>query len=46
MALKLYSGRNDALKVYATDWKVFAKELNKTDKEAYNSVEKRLTKRL
>jgi hypothetical protein len=32
MALKLYTGRNSALKVYATDWKVFAKELYKTDK--------------
>lgn len=32
MALKLYTGRASALKVYATDWKVFAKELYKTDK--------------
>jgi len=32
MALKLYTGRNSAVKVYATDWKVFAKELYKTDK--------------
>jgi hypothetical protein len=32
MALKLYTGRNSALKVYATDWKLFAKELYKTDK--------------
>lgn len=40
MALKLYSGRNDALKVYATDWKVFAKELNKTDKEASIQLKK------
>lgn len=32
MALKLYTGRNSALKVYATDWKIFAKELYKTDK--------------
>ncbi len=40
MALKLYSGRNDALKVYATDWKIFAKELNKTDKEASFQLKK------
>lgn len=40
MALKLYTGRNDALKVYATDWKVFAKELNKTDKEASIQLKK------
>jgi hypothetical protein len=40
MALKLYSGRNSALKVYATDWKVFAKELNKTDKEASIQLKK------
>jgi hypothetical protein len=32
MALKLYTGRNSAIKVYASDWKAFAKELYKTDK--------------
>jgi hypothetical protein len=32
MALKLYTGRASALKVYASDWKAFAKELYKTDK--------------
>jgi hypothetical protein len=40
MALKLYSGRNSAVKVYATDWKIFAKELNKTDKEASFQLKK------
>jgi len=40
MALKLYTGRNSAVKVYATDWKVFAKELNKTDKEASIQLKK------
>ncbi len=34
MALKLYTGRNSAVKVYATDWKIFARELSRTDKEA------------
>lgn len=34
MALKLYTGQNSAIKVYASDWKVFARELSKTDKEA------------
>jgi hypothetical protein len=32
MALKLYTGRASAIKVYATDWKIFAKELYKTEK--------------
>jgi hypothetical protein len=32
MALKLYTGANSAIKVYATDWKIFARELYKTDK--------------
>jgi hypothetical protein len=40
MALKLYSGRTSAVKVYATDWKIFAKELNKTDKEASFQLKK------
>lgn len=40
MALKLYSGQNSALKVYATDWKLFARELNKTDKEASKQLKK------
>ena len=32
MALKIYTGRNSAIKVYATDWKIFAQELYKTEK--------------
>jgi hypothetical protein len=40
MALKLYSGRNSAIKVYATDWKLFARELSKTDKEASFQLKK------
>jgi hypothetical protein len=40
MALKLYSGQNDAIKVYASDWKVFARELSKTDKEASIQLKK------
>jgi hypothetical protein len=40
MALKLYSGQNSALKVYATDWKLFARELNKTDREASKQLKK------
>jgi hypothetical protein len=40
MALKLYTGRNSAIKVYASDWKAFAKELSKTDKEASFQLKK------
>lgn len=40
MALKLYTGRNSALKVYATDWKVFARELSKVDREASIQLKK------
>jgi len=40
MALKLYTGVNSAIKVYATDWKALAKELNKTDKEASKQLKK------
>jgi hypothetical protein len=40
MALKLYAGRNSAIKVYASDWKVFAKELYKTDKTASFQLKK------
>jgi hypothetical protein len=40
MALKLYSGQNSAIKVYATDWKLFARELTKTDKEASSQLKK------
>jgi hypothetical protein len=40
MALKLYTGRNSAVKVYATDWKIFARELSKTDREASIQLKK------
>jgi hypothetical protein len=40
MALKLYAGRNSAVKVYASDWKAFAKELSKTDREASIQLKK------
>lgn len=40
MALKLYSGRNSAVKVFASDWKLFARELSKTDKEASKQLKK------
>lgn len=41
MALKLYSGQNQALKVYASDWKVFAKQLAKVDKTQSIELKKR-----
>jgi hypothetical protein len=41
MALKLYSGRNSAIKVYATDWKIFAKELYTLDKQQSFELKKR-----
>ena len=41
MALKLYSGRASALKVYASDWKVFAKALYEFDKEQSFQLKKR-----
>jgi hypothetical protein len=41
MALKLYSGRASALKVYASDWKVFAKALREIDKEQSFALKKR-----
>jgi hypothetical protein len=41
MALKLYSGRASALKVYASDWKVFAKALYGVDKEQSFQLKKR-----
>jgi hypothetical protein len=40
MALKLYTGRNNGLKVYATDWKIFARELNRLDKETATQLKK------
>lgn len=41
MALKLYSGKSQALKVYASDWKVFAKELAKVDRTQSIQLKKR-----
>jgi hypothetical protein len=41
MALKLYTGRASALKVYASDWKVFAKELYTLDKQQSFELKKR-----
>jgi hypothetical protein len=41
MALKLYSGRASALKVYASDWKVFSKALYEIDKEQSIQLKKR-----
>lgn len=41
MALKLYSGRASALKVYASDWRVFAKALYEFDKEQSFALKKR-----
>jgi hypothetical protein len=41
MALKLYSGRASALKVYASDWKVFAKELYTLDRQQSFELKKR-----
>jgi hypothetical protein len=41
MALKLYAGRNSAVKVYASDWKVFVKELNKIDPQQIKELKKR-----
>lgn len=41
MALKLYTGRAGALKVYASDWKVFAKELYTLDKQQSFELKKR-----
>jgi hypothetical protein len=41
MALKLYSGTNSAVKVYASDWRVFVRELNKIDPEQVKNLKKR-----
>jgi hypothetical protein len=41
MALKLYTGRASALKVYASDWRVFAKALYEIDKEQSFQLKKR-----
>ena len=41
MALKLYTGTNSAVKVYASDWRVFVKELNKIDPQQIKELKKR-----
>ena len=41
MALKLYTGRASALKVYASDWRLFAKELYTLDKQQSFELKKR-----
>ena len=41
MALKLYTGKNSDVKVYASDWRVFVKELNKIDPQQIKELKKR-----
>jgi hypothetical protein len=41
MALKLYSGVNSAVKVYASDWRLFVRELNKIDPQQVKELKKR-----
>jgi hypothetical protein len=41
MALKLYSGTNSAIKVYASDWRLFVKELKKIDPQQMKELKKR-----
>ena len=41
MALKLYSGTNSAIKVYASDWRVFVKELRTIDPQQMKNLKKR-----
>jgi hypothetical protein len=41
MALKLYSGTNSAVKVYASDWRLFVRELNKIDPQHIKELKKR-----
>lgn len=41
MALKLYSGTNSAVKVYASDWRMFVRELNKIDPQQVIELKKR-----
>jgi hypothetical protein len=41
MALKLYTGRNSDIKVYASDWRLFVRELNKLDPEQMKTLKKR-----
>lgn len=41
MALKLYSGTNSAIKVYASDWRLFVKELKTIDPQQIKELQKR-----
>lgn len=41
MALKLYTGKNSDIKVYASDWKVFAKELKALEPQQMKNLQKR-----
>jgi hypothetical protein len=41
MALKLYTGKNSDIKVYASDWRLFVKELNKIDPQQIKNLKKR-----
>jgi hypothetical protein len=41
MALKLYTGKNSDIKVYASDWRVFVKQLNKIDPQQMKELKKR-----
>jgi hypothetical protein len=41
MALKLYSGTNSAIKVYASDWRLFVKELKSIDPQQMKELKKR-----
>jgi hypothetical protein len=41
MALKLYTGKNSDIKVYASDWKIFVKALKEIDPQQLRSLRKR-----
>ena len=41
MALKLYTGKNSDIKVYASDWRVFVKQLNRIDPQQMKELKKR-----
>jgi hypothetical protein len=41
MALKLYTGKNSDIKVYASDWKVFVKQLNEIEPQQMKNLQKR-----
>jgi mRNA-degrading endonuclease RelE of RelBE toxin-antitoxin system len=41
MALKLYTGTNSAIKVYASDWRLFIREIKKIDPQQIKELQKR-----